>query len=152
MGPGSRPIPDASEAVRRALAHDWRNWTGFCDFAEEVNFAALETEAVRSMIVDGEALIELVTTSDGLRLRALPAELIDSQKTVNLAGAREILAGIEYDGRARWRLTGSIRAPAPVAYWKASSRPCGSRPVRSYDCGAGRAPVPSVAFRGLRPS
>ena len=106
VGPGSRPIPDASEAVRRALARDWRNWTGFCDFAEEVNFAALETEAVRAMIVDGEALIELVTTSDGLRLRALPAELIDSQKTVNLAGAREILAGIEYDGRG-----------AVAAYW-----------------------------------
>ena len=51
------------------------------------------------MIVDGEALIELVTTSDGLRLRALPAELIDSQKTVNLSGAREIIAGVEYDSR-----------------------------------------------------
>ena len=101
VGPGSRPIPDASEAVRRALARDWRNWTGFCDYAEEVNFAAIETEAVRAMIVDGEALIELVTTSDGLRLRALPAELIDSQKTVNLSGAREIIAGVEYDGTGR---------------------------------------------------
>jgi lambda family phage portal protein len=64
------------------------------------------------MIVDGEAFLQFVTTPDGLRLRLLPAEMVDEKHTIDLGGGARVIGGVEFD-----------QAGKRVAYWVSPVRP-----------------------------
>ena len=133
IGSGSRPLPDAPDGARRALADAWRAWTAACDVDGEADFATIEADAFRAMATDGEALLELIPDPDGLRLRALPSDLIDSTKTANLAGGREIISGIEYDANGRIAAYWLFPRPAGLLEgYQPSRRVEASRIVRLY--------------------
>lgn len=51
----------------------------------------------RCVVRDGEAVVRIVTTPDGIALRVIPADQLDSSLTRELAGGARIVAGIEFD-------------------------------------------------------
>jgi lambda family phage portal protein len=81
----------------RSGARDFDAWAARADADGLTDFYGLQAAAVRAMIVDGESFVLLLTTPDGLRLRLLPAEMVDESLTSELGDGRQIIAGIEFD-------------------------------------------------------
>lgn len=107
VGTGITPTSQhPSRDVRRAIAAAFRRWAARCDADGRTDFYGLQAAAVRGMVTDGESFIQLVQTEDGLKLRLISPELIDSSHTVELGDGRRIIAGIEFDS-----------ADTVTAYW-----------------------------------
>ena len=103
---------------RRAAMAAYKRWAKKCDADGRTDFYGLQAAAVRGMIVDGESFVQLIQTESGLKLRIIPAELVDAQHSVDFGNGKRIVAGIELDA------TDSV-----VAYWV--------KPTRSTDAFAG---------------
>ena len=85
----------------------WFNgWTEVADFEDMTDFYGLQEAVARSVVVDGEALVHLIETEAGLRLRLLPVDLLDWSFTRPLDGNGYAINGIEFDASGR-----------RVAYW-----------------------------------
>lgn len=114
-GPVSRQrLNTRQRDTRRAIAAAFRRWTSKCDADGRTDFFGLQAQAVRGMIIDGEFFLHMLQTEDGLSLRLIAPELIDSSHTVELGNGSRIIAGIEFDASER-----------VVAYWV--------RPARATD-------------------
>lgn len=115
IGPGVVPVSQhPSRTVRRAIMAAFKRWVARCDADGRTDFYGIQAAAVRGMIVDGEAFIQLIQTDLGLKLRLIPPELVDSSHTVELGDGRRIIAGIEFSSDDR-----------AIAYWV--------RPARAND-------------------
>jgi len=115
VGAGITPASQhPNRDTRRAIAAAFRRWAARCDADGRTDFYGLQAQAVRGMIIDGESFLQLIQTEDGLKLRLIAPELIDSSHTVELGDGRRIIAGIEFDASER-----------VVAYWV--------RPARATD-------------------
>ena len=113
VGAGINPTSQhPNRATRRALDAIFRKWVRRADADGRTDFHGLVAAAVRAMVVDGEALLLIVETSEGPKLRLLPSELLDSSKTANLPDGGYIVAGVEFgaDGTRR-------------AYWISPTKP-----------------------------
>jgi len=115
VGPGVVPVSQhPSRSVRRAIMAAYKRWAAHCDADGRTDFYGIQAAAVRGMIVDGEAFLQLIQTEVGFKLRLIPPELIDSSHTVELGDGRRIIAGIEFNAEDR-----------ATAYWV--------RPARAND-------------------
>lgn len=115
VGAGITPASQhANRDTRRAIAAAFRRWASKCDADGRTDFFGLQAQAVRGMIIDGESFLHMLQTEDGVKLRLIAPELIDSSHTVELGNGSRIIAGIEFDASER-----------PVAYW--------ARPARATD-------------------
>ncbi|WP_374471049.1 phage portal protein [Phenylobacterium sp.] len=107
IGAGITPTSQHPGAVARKLAQKaFARWAVSCDADGLTDFYGLQAAAVRAMIIDGESFVQLIATEAGLRLRLIPAELIDLGHTVELGGGARVVAGVEFDS-----------AGVRTAYW-----------------------------------
>ncbi len=102
VGTGIRPTPQHPNArTRTELLAQFDSWAPRADLAGVLSFPGMEAAAARSLVVDGEALVRMVTTPDGLRLQLIPSELLANE-------SRE-LGGGGHPQRRGVRLVGSPR-------------------------------------------
>ena len=102
--------PDA--AIRQAIGAAVDRWAPQADIDGLTDLYGLQAAAVLAMIVDGEAFMHFVTTAEGLRVRLLPAEMVDQHHTIDLGGGARVIGGIEFDQAGR-----------RVAFWISPVRP-----------------------------
>lgn len=122
IGPGITLLPKIRDAALKGLLlKRWNRWTEVSDADGMLNWYGQQALAARSMFVDGEVFVRMLTDNDGvLQLQLLPAEFIDTTITRD-----NVIAGIEFEGSRRsayyiyeWhpgqpgRLPRSIRIPS----------------------------------------
>lgn len=113
VGYGIKPASQHPDAATRAtIGGALTTWAKRTDAERRTDLYGLQAAVVRAMIVDGEAFIHLETRPDGLKLRLLPAEMVDESKTADLPGGGYLIAGIEFNS-----------AGERVAYHVLKSRP-----------------------------
>lgn len=98
IGAGIVPASGHSNAtVRKQLAKAWKAWANSCDADSITDFAGMQAQIVRSLVIDGEAFIQIVDSDTGPKLRQIPSEQVDSNYSMQLSDSRQIIAGIEFD-------------------------------------------------------
>jgi len=122
IGPGITLLPKIGDATLKSLLlKRWNRWAEISDADGLLNWYGQQALAARSMFVDGEVFVRMLTDIDGvLRLQLLPPEFIDATITRD-----NVIAGIEFEGSRRsayylyeWhpgqpgRLPRSFRIPA----------------------------------------
>jgi len=106
VGTGIVPTGDA-EAVK--LFNDWAD---VADADGRTDFWGLQADIARSLVIDGEAFIQVLVTEAGLRLRLIPSELVDESRTAELPDGGYIVNGVEFNA-----------AGERVAYWIMPAKP-----------------------------
>ncbi|MES1198519.1 MAG: phage portal protein [Pseudomonadota bacterium] len=88
-------------ATQTTINEAWSRFTSQCDSDGVLNMGGLQAVAVLGMIRDGEALMLMRNTPDGLRVQVLDPSQIDNAKTINLDGGAFVQSGVEFsaDGR-----------------------------------------------------
>jgi lambda family phage portal protein len=122
IGPGITLLPKIRDgALKSILLGRWNRWSDTAVADALLNWYGQQALAARTMFIDGEVFVRMLTSGDGaLRLQLLPAEFIDTTITRD-----NVIAGIEFEGSRRsafymyeWhpaqpgRLPRSIRIPA----------------------------------------
>lgn len=92
VGPGITPTSDMAELISA-----FTKWADVADADGRTDFWGLQSDIARGLVVDGESFVQLITTSDGPRLRILPPELVDESMTRELANGGYIVQGVEFD-------------------------------------------------------
>jgi lambda family phage portal protein len=101
---GSGIVPastHADAATRKVIGATFTRWANVADADGLTDFWGLEAAAVRSLIIDGEAFLQIITTAAGVSLRQIPAEMVDASHNVELGDGRRIVAGVEFDATGR---------------------------------------------------
>ncbi len=112
-GTGARPAPRATDAdTRRDLVARFDAWAEDADHAGRTDFYGLQAIFARDLVVSGEAIALIHDGQEGLRIQALPPELLDRSRTGVLADGRHMAQGVEYDAAGR-----------RLAYWILPERP-----------------------------
>lgn len=125
VGAGIVPTPQhPNRETRRRIQAAFNRWAAVADFDGLTDFHGLIAAAARSMIVSGEAFIQLVTTDDGLRLRLIAPEQVDIAQTTELASGGRIIAGVEFDAEGR-RVAYWVRPVDPTAIFEGYAPPVG---------------------------
>lgn len=107
VGTGARPTPTHPDAeVRAEIGAAVETWAGVADIGGRTDWWGLQADIVREMVIAGEALVLLIETPEGLRLRQIPAELLDETETRDLPNGGAVIGGVEHDANG-----------ARVAYW-----------------------------------
>lgn len=92
VGTGIVPTSNEADAVQ------WfRSWADDADADGRTDLWGLQAESARSLVICGEAFIQIVETVDGPRLRLLPPELVDESMTRELGNGAVIVQGVEFD-------------------------------------------------------
>lgn len=102
--------PDA--AKRKSVGVALASWNRVADADGRTDLFGIQAAVARALVADGEAFVHLMTTPEGLRLRLLPAEMVDESDTRDLPGGGRTVAGVEFDAFGR-----------RVAYWIFPHRP-----------------------------
>jgi lambda family phage portal protein len=94
---GIVPMVDTADTGLRARTHAlWTAWCEVADFTGRYNFNALQGQAFRSALVDGEALA-LIRPGANLQIQILASEFLDYSRD----NAEDIMGGIQYDAEGR---------------------------------------------------
>lgn len=102
VGTGARPSVKSEDAGTRELATgSFEVWAEIADYAGRTDFWGLQRDVGRHLVLDGEALIVMHNTPEGLRLQVVPPEHLDESKTTSLGEGREIVSGVEFDAQGR---------------------------------------------------
>lgn len=118
VGAGIKPQARADGELKRRLQQEWLLWTDAADFAGRYDFYGLQQAALRTMLVDGEAIVRLLVEPGQrvpLQLQLLTGEYLDSSRVDG-----QTLNGIEYDAAGR-----------RVAYWLYSKHPADAPNMQS---------------------
>ncbi|MBN2629729.1 MAG: phage portal protein [Rhodobacteraceae bacterium] len=98
VGFGIKPASQHPDAGSRAsIGAAVGIWAKRADAEQRTDLFGIQAAAVRAMIVDGEAFLHMETRANGLRLRLLPAEMVDESDTRDLPGGGYVVAGIEFN-------------------------------------------------------
>lgn len=98
VGFGIKPASQHPDAGSRAsIGAAFGTWAKRADAEARTDLFGIQAAAVRAMIVDGEAFLHMETRANGLRLRLLPAEMIDESDTRDLPNGGYVVAGIEFN-------------------------------------------------------
>ncbi len=98
VGFGIRPASQHPDAGSRAsIGAAFGTWAKRADAEGRTDLFGIQAAAVRAMIVDGEAFLHMETRANGLRLRLLPAEMVDEADTRDLPNGGYVVAGIEFN-------------------------------------------------------
>jgi len=113
VGPGivaTSMHPDATTRGDLGAFHEV--WAESCDFDGRTDWWGLQADIARSLVIDGESFVQIITTADGPKLRLIPSELVDSTLTREIGGGANIIQGVEFnvDGQR-------------VAYWVLPVKP-----------------------------
>lgn len=100
--PASRH-PDKS--IREALTARFSAWVDVADDEGRTDWFGIQASLFRSMVTAGEGLALMLNTPEGLRLRVLDPEQLDTSHSATLTSGR-IVQGVEFDN-----------AGHRVAYW-----------------------------------
>jgi lambda family phage portal protein len=99
VGTGIVPASSVKDrATRRKLQSQFRKWAKTCDADGLTDYYGLQAQAARALIVDGESFIQLIETDSGLKLRLIPAELIQSA-TATIEPLN--VSGIQFDAQGQ---------------------------------------------------
>lgn len=97
-GPGIKPASQHPDAGSRAsIGAAFGTWAKRADAESRTDLFGIQAAAVRAMIVDGEAFLHMETRANGLRLRLLPAEMVDESDTRDLPNGGYVVAGVEFN-------------------------------------------------------
>jgi lambda family phage portal protein len=105
VGAGVKPQPQ-----NRAALEVWNRWTDEADFSGQRDFYGFQQDALRAMLIDGEAIIRFVVDPSKrvpLQLQLLGGEFLDGSRVDRLT--RD---GIEFDSAGR-----------RIAYWLYEKHP-----------------------------
>lgn len=98
VGFGIKPASQHPDAGSRAsIGVAFGTWAKRADAEGRTDLFGIQAAAVRAMIVDGEAFLHMETRANGLRLRLLPAEMVDESDTRDLPNGGYVVAGIEFN-------------------------------------------------------
>lgn len=98
VGFGIKPASQHPDAGSRAtIGAAFGTWAKRADAESRTDLFGIQAAAVRAMIVDGEAFLHMETRANGLRLRLLPAEMVDEADTRDLPYGGYVVAGIEFN-------------------------------------------------------
>ncbi|WP_191569051.1 phage portal protein [Paracoccus yeei] len=118
VGSGLRPAPLHEErATRRNLTRAFDAWAADADWHGQSDFWGLQALIGRHLAVDGEALVLLRDTDEGLRLQVLPPEHLDESKSIVGSAEQVIVAGVEFDAQGR-RVAYHILPERPATNWQ----------------------------------
>jgi lambda family phage portal protein len=93
VGTGIVPASSVKDrTARRKLQSQFRTWAKTCDADGLTDYYGLQAQAARALIVDGEAFLQMIETDSGLKLRLIPAELVQSATTDSAE-----ISGIRFD-------------------------------------------------------
>lgn len=92
-------------AARKPLQDAFALWQQGCDISGQMDWNAIQDVAARAMITDGEVFIQKIYTPAGLKLKLIPADLVD------FSIVRELPDGFIYAG-IEFSFQGEVRA-----YW-----------------------------------
>lgn len=107
VGTGARATPTHRDADHREnIAAAIETWSGEADADGRSDWYGQQADIARAMVVDGEALLLLIDTPRGLRLRQIPAEFLDGSETRDFGSGRQTVGGVEFNA-----------AGTRVAYW-----------------------------------
>ncbi len=96
----------ADQDARAAIGKAFLAWSMIADLDGRTDLYGLQSLVERARAVDGEAIIHMVATDSGLRLRVLPAMALDNTYNRMLPDGGRITEGVEFN-----------RAGQRVAYW-----------------------------------
>lgn len=123
IGTGARATPThPDEEARKAISAALDDWSDVADINGATDWYGLQAEIARSLVIDGEALLTMVETPDGMRLRLLPAEMLPEDETRDLPGGHQVVGGVEFDGHGR-RVAYWIRPELPASAWMVTTAP-----------------------------
>jgi lambda family phage portal protein len=98
VGFGIKPASQHPDAGNRAsIGAAFGTWAKRADAEGRTDLFGIQAAAVRAMIVDGEVFLHMETRANGLRLRLLPAEMVDESDTRDLPNGGYVVAGIEFN-------------------------------------------------------
>ncbi len=89
------------EGVRTEIDNAIDAWSRECDADGLTDLAGIQSQVARALVVDGEAFVHMATDADGLRLRVIPAEMVDESDTRELPNGGRTVAGVEFDAYGR---------------------------------------------------
>lgn len=115
IGPGIQPAarhPDAE--IRKQLNSYFAKWSATADSEGMTDWCGLQVGVARSLVVAGEAVVLIIDTSDGPKLRLVSADLIDDSKTVEVSSGVSIWNGVEIDNSTGKRLALWLFPEKPV--------------------------------------
>lgn len=107
VGAGITPAsrhPDP--AARETIGEFFMRWTEQADADGITDWFGLQAQIAQALVVDGEAFVRLEYTPRGLKLRQIPAEMVDESLTRELGGGARIVGGIEFSASGE-----------RIAYW-----------------------------------
>ena len=96
-GAGIMPTPMHPDAeTRAALMTAWRAWSDEADADGRTDLSGIEAQVARALIVDGEALLQVIRTDEGPRIRHIPVELLGETMCRPTEGGY-IFSGVEFN-------------------------------------------------------
>lgn len=93
------PNGTLDEVANNLIEAGWKQWgrRGNCDVTGKHSWCDVQRLILRSIARDGEVIIRMMRSSDGLRLQVLEADLLDETYFLKLDNGNEIRFGIEFD-------------------------------------------------------
>lgn len=123
VGAGIVPTPQHPNRDARPMVQSaFNRWALIADYDGLTDFHGLVAAAARSMVVSGEAFLQLMTTDEGLRLRLIAPEQVDIAQTSELSSGGRIIAGVEFDAEGR-RVAYWVRPVDPAAIFEGYAPP-----------------------------
>jgi lambda family phage portal protein len=89
-----------ADAKKQANTH-FARWSRRADADGLTDFSGLQTAIATALAVDGESFVQIIPTTEGPKLRLIPAEMVDPAYTMELANGARIVAGVEFDATGR---------------------------------------------------
>ena len=123
VGAGIEPTsahPDSDQ--RPALDAAFDVFAAEADAEVRTDLRGLVAQMVRATVIDGESFALIEEDESGLRLRLIPAEMVDESITRELSGGGYIVAGIEFDPRGR-RVAYHVLPHRPTDHFPTAAQP-----------------------------
>ena len=128
VGTGARATPTHRDPDQRDnIAAAIETWTGEADADGRTDWYGQQADIARTLVIDGEALLLLIDTPRGLRLRQIPSEYLDDSESRDFGSGRQTVGGVEFNA-----------AGERVAYW---IRP--ESPTSPFSTGAAAVRIPA---------
>ncbi|WP_288943966.1 phage portal protein [uncultured Roseovarius sp.] len=123
VGAGIEPAsahPDTD--LRPILNGAFLGFAAEADTEGRTDLRGLVSQMVQATVVDGESFALIEDDPEGLRVRLIPAEMVDESTTRNLGGGGYIAAGIEFDARGR-RVAYHVQPHRPTELFPTAGEP-----------------------------
>lgn len=90
-----------TDTIRDTIQKAHERWLETCDFEGRHDFYGLQAQLMREIVVKGESFVQLVQTGTDLKLKLIPADMVDATLFREQEGKGHIFAGVEFDANGR---------------------------------------------------